>query len=558
MSTKALIPGNSQRARSTALNAFERFAVAEGFTVNAIYKFVGGDSTGDTLYIVLDKFAVYLAFKESSKSSLLSKNSVASYFGNVKNHLLELFPALSAVSGRRLQKIASILDKYCSKRGTDFTHQAPPCTKSDLRSLSLAILKGAVSVQDYQDAALLNILWYLLGRSSDTMCLVKNQVAVYPGGCLFITFKRMKSASYQGASIFHDPNDFSSCPIHALALATIMQSTPSEFLMDQLPRDTQELLPTEIGETPLRELLDARTRSPATSNSESPTPKAPANKATVPGIHAYVNRVLQKWSGVCQTEGTNLTPGLSSHSFRRGAAQNANSDSKISTPWILDRGGWSMSAVSKAFNYIVGTTQEDQTVGKSLAGWGLKASPRLPTLDDFDPLVLHRIRLLQDRFFSAAKGFTERLSLRDDVVDVLTATAILHYPDMLRLRPESLYIKRVQEALSQVQATEAEIAAWSMAIHRTLQPSKNDTPRSPAPRRAEDDELLRRQTLLLEQQAQILGGLAAEVKALNQQVQRLEHPSDLTTAPSTTAAGSLSSSSSALSDTASGAATRAH
>ncbi|EGZ16867.1 hypothetical protein PHYSODRAFT_330922 [Phytophthora sojae] len=321
MSTKALIPGNSQRARSTALNAFERFAVAEGLTVNAIYEFVGGDSTGDTLYIVLDKFAVYLAFKEISNGSLVSKNSVASYFGNVKNHQLELFPALSAVSGRRLQKIASILDKYCSKRGTDFTHQAPPCTKSDLRSLSLAILKGAVSVQDYQDAALLNILWYLLGRSSDTMCLVKNQVAVYP-----------------------------------------------------------------------------------------------------------------------------------------------------------DRGGWSMSAVSKAFNYTVGTTQEDQTVGKSLAGWDLKASPRLPALDDFDPLVLHRIRLLQDRLFSAAKGFTERLSLRDDVVDVLTATAILHYPDMLRLRPKSLYIKRVQEALSQ--------------------------------------------------QAQILGGLAAEVKALNQRVQRLEHPSD--------------------------------
>ncbi|EGZ21842.1 hypothetical protein PHYSODRAFT_490928, partial [Phytophthora sojae] len=293
---------------------------------------------------------------------------------------------------------------------------------------------------DYQDAALLNILWYLLGLSSDTMCLVKNQVAVYPGGCLFITFKRMKSASNEGASIFHDPNDFSSCPIHALALATIMQSTPSEFLMDQLPRDTQEVLPTEIGETPLRELLDARTRSPATSNSDN------AKKATVPGIHAYVNRVLQKWSGVWQTEGTNLTPGLSSHSFRRGAAQNANSDSKISTPWILDRGGWSMSAVSKAFNYIVGTTQGDQTVGKSLAGWDLKAN----------------------------------------------------------------------------------------------------------------DELLRRQTLLLEQQTQILGGLAAEVKALNQRVQRLEHPSDVTTALSPTAAGSLSSSSSALSDTASGAATRAH
>ncbi|KAE9293578.1 hypothetical protein PR003_g24470 [Phytophthora rubi] len=156
MSTKALIPGNSQRARSTALNAFERFAVSEGLTVKGICELVGGDSTGDVLYIVLDKFAVYLAFKEISKGSLLSKNSVASYFGNVKSHLLELFPALSAVSGRRLQKIASILDKYCSKRDTEFTHQAPPCTKSDLRSLSSVMLKRAASAHDYHDVALLN------------------------------------------------------------------------------------------------------------------------------------------------------------------------------------------------------------------------------------------------------------------------------------------------------------------------------------------------------------------------------------------------------------------
>ncbi|EGZ25457.1 hypothetical protein PHYSODRAFT_326467 [Phytophthora sojae] len=118
--------------------------------VKQICSMVGADDTGDVLYIVLDKFAMHLAYQESSKGTLLSKNSVASYFGNVKNHLLELFPALSSVSSRRLQKVASIVDKYCAKRGTDFTNQAPPCTKADLRALITTIYCGATTPDDYK------------------------------------------------------------------------------------------------------------------------------------------------------------------------------------------------------------------------------------------------------------------------------------------------------------------------------------------------------------------------------------------------------------------------
>ncbi|KAE8961312.1 hypothetical protein PR003_g31342, partial [Phytophthora rubi] len=184
-----------------------------------------------------------------------------------------------------------------------------------------------------------------------------------------------------------------------------------------------------------------------------------------------------------------------------------------------------MTAVSKAFNYIVSTTQEDQMVGKSLAGCDQETTSRLPTLAKFDAVVLRRTRLLQVKLFNASQGFADSLSLRDDVVDVLTATAILHYPEMLLHSPESPYIKRVRQALSQVQATEAEIAAWAIVIHRTLKQPEKNAPRSPTPRRTGNDELLRRQTLLLEQQAQLLGGLAADVKELNQRVGRLENPS---------------------------------
>jgi hypothetical protein len=181
MSTKALVPGNSQRARLTALNAFNRFAEAEKLSTKTIFEFIAADASGDMLYIVLDKFAYYFAFKESSKASLLSKSSVSSYFGNAKTHLLEMYPALNAVSSRRLQNLGSILDKYCAKRGTEFTQQAPPCTKRDLRAIATLMYTDATVAEDFKDAALINLLWYLLGRSSDTLCLLKSQVAVYPG-----------------------------------------------------------------------------------------------------------------------------------------------------------------------------------------------------------------------------------------------------------------------------------------------------------------------------------------------------------------------------------------
>ncbi|OWY91479.1 hypothetical protein PHMEG_00039930, partial [Phytophthora megakarya] len=39
---------------------------------------------------------------------------------------------------------------------------------------------------------------------------------------------------------------------------------------------------------------------------------------------------------------------------------NANVNRKLSTPWISDLGGWSMTSISKTFNYIVSKTQENQ------------------------------------------------------------------------------------------------------------------------------------------------------------------------------------------------------
>ncbi|OWZ21859.1 hypothetical protein PHMEG_0003536 [Phytophthora megakarya] len=430
MSTKALIPGNSQRTRQTALNVFGRFAEDKKMTVNDICELVGGSIGGHT----------------SSKDYLLSKNSVSSYFENVKNHLLEMFPTLHAESGRRHQKIASVLDKYCSKRCTDFTNQAAPCTKRDLRGLCTSILPYATTAEGYKDCALLNFLWYLLGRSSDIIGLMKNQVAVYPGGCLAITCKRMKSAATHGASFFYDPINLSPCPLHSLDIALIMQTTSSEFLLDQVPRDYFEVQPISVEDTSFRKLIEnPRDVSIYMNTSQSAVAPEATQRAVVPRIHAYVNRIL----------GYLLT-----HSFRRGGAQNANGDSNVSSPWILDRGGWSMSAVSKAFNYIVTSTHEDKK-------WANHSPPQLPTPEAVDAPVLQRIRQVQCLLFGFTLGLDDSLILRTVVIEILGAVTILHHNEMMHLAP----------AVSQSQVTEPEISGWALTIQESFLTSKRTAQR---------------------------------------------------------------------------------
>jgi hypothetical protein len=158
---------------------------------------------------------------------------------------------------------------------------------------------------------------------------------------------------------------------------------------------------------PLLELLDGRLQNPdgdaAANTCDSTSPRT----VSVPGIHAYVNRVLQKWTKISGAQDSSLTKGLTPHSFRRGAAQNANGDSTISTPWILDRGGWSLRSVSKAFYYIVSTTHEDQRVAKSLSGLATEASPRLPSLGVFDAAVGRTIQQVQKLIFAQSFGFPD-------------------------------------------------------------------------------------------------------------------------------------------------------
>jgi hypothetical protein len=347
------------------------------------------------------------------------------------------------------------------------------------------------------------------------------------GGCLYINFTRFKSAACQGASLFHDLDNFATCPVHALAVATATQFSPSEVLLDHLPRDTQEVQQQDAAAIPLLELLDGRLQNPDGDAAANTCDSAAPRTVSVPGIHAYVNRVLQKWTKISCAQDSSLTKGLMSHSFRRGAGQNANGDCTISTQWILDRGGWSLTSVSKAFNYIVSTTHEDQRVAKLLSGLGTEASPRLPSLGVFDAAVGRTIQQVQKLLFAQSFGFPDKLNLRDDVLEGVTAVIILHFHDARKLAPSAPYISRVQRAIAQVGVSEDEVRAWALAIHTDLlepkQKNHTDAPPSP-PRSSIESDLLRKQTEIIEQQTKMISCLTAQVKTLTGRVTHLEGP----------------------------------
>eukprot|EP00644_Phytophthora_capsici_P012261 jgi/Phyca11/119233/e_gw1.38.311.1 len=159
----------------------------------------------------------------------------------------------------------------------------------------------ASSSKDYQDAALLALMWYAFGRASDLSFVLKGNLSVSADG---------------GISLFPDRDSFITCPLHAIAMALVMQDAPCAQLLEHphLPPQKKRKSPDENMK-----------------------------------IHAYVNRVV-KSASAAQAK-AKPTANLTSHSFRRGGAQHANSDPLLSAQWIFDRGSWNMTATNKAFAF---------------------------------------------------------------------------------------------------------------------------------------------------------------------------------------------------------------
>jgi integrase len=189
-------------------------------------------------------------------------------------------------------------------------------TKEDLELMMLYLYKTAANPTDYQDAALLALLWYLFGRASDLLLLQKQHVSVCSRNVFFSRFVRVKTAEEKGLTLFHD-NNFVTCPLLAIALALATQRRASPSLLDRLS-DVQheegcDALPAPI--SLMERLLGSAAAVDGTKE----------RAASAPDVHSYVNRLLRRIAAKA-----GVSKPLSLHSFRRGGAQHANGESDVS------------------------------------------------------------------------------------------------------------------------------------------------------------------------------------------------------------------------------------
>jgi hypothetical protein len=111
------------------------------------------------------------------------------------------------------------------------------------------------------------------------------------------------------------------------------------------------------------------------------------------GVHAYVNRVLKN---VLDGEEVDYT--LTGYSLRRGGASTAAQNEHLAIYQIIQRGGWTIDAVSTIFEYICGTTYSDHKVAKVLAGWDNPSCGGFPPNFSFLQGDEEGLRLIATRF----------------------------------------------------------------------------------------------------------------------------------------------------------------
>ncbi|KAK1929372.1 hypothetical protein P3T76_015124 [Phytophthora citrophthora] len=92
MSLSDLAPTNTKHAREGAAKWFLKFLKDEDVSWEYLEACMRRENAAIIHEAVVDKFGMYLAFKEGRRGQLLSRHSVMQYYRQAKNWLLEQFP----------------------------------------------------------------------------------------------------------------------------------------------------------------------------------------------------------------------------------------------------------------------------------------------------------------------------------------------------------------------------------------------------------------------------------------------------------------------------------
>ena len=124
-----------------------------------------------------------------------------------------------------------------------------------------------------------------------------------------------------------------------------------------------------------------------------------------------------------------------------------------------------MTATNKSFAYVINTTQEGQRVAKWLSGWDAHEDIHQLDLSCFDRIVRSKILQVQVLLFGSCAD------VRSDVQEVLMATIVSNYPEMVSVQAEKTIgvVGQSRRSLQHCGVSEQEMLAWSKFLR-----SKNE------------------------------------------------------------------------------------
>lgn len=224
------------KASASALAAFARFLVEQDVNEDYVHTCIDVDSTCVHLVMALDRFGLYLVCTTGSDGKQFAMNYVVSYFRGVKVWLIDKHPVQRVYAENAVVGKTSLLQRACKKRvNGGYVHSHPPCTKVDLEALLECLYASARSEKDYQDVALVCLMWLCFGRASDMAHMRKEHAVLPADGTLFVRLLRVKTAQEQGFALAPDKNGFAVCPNFAMAAALATQGVASTAFLAQLP-----------------------------------------------------------------------------------------------------------------------------------------------------------------------------------------------------------------------------------------------------------------------------------------------------------------------------------
>lgn len=246
------------------------------------------------------------------------------------------------------------------KPGQKLVDSAPPSTESDEHLM--ARIEFSKNRKEGNETRLMVVLdRNLFGRINE-LCRISLQslswmrrVKRYRGpdekiswvaeNHLLVNFKRSKesgSGGIQKLAVVLNASNWESCALHALAC----------YLATYTPKD--DMLFVSLQKNPCSRMNDILER---------------IYDNYVNCMEDTENNPLSAWvKDFVETNGE-LTKLLTSHSNRRGGAQQGANNYRCTVDALACRGGWLLEAKNKIFVYLTGNDKSDLTVARQMSGW---------------------------------------------------------------------------------------------------------------------------------------------------------------------------------------------